>query len=218
MGQSMRAALRGRPCFGGLDLSSTTDLASFELAFPNDLGGYDVLSHFWMPRDNILRREQQDHITYELWERQGFLTLTPGNIVDQDAIKQTILRAKRLYGLREIAFDRWNSSKLVTELIDELGPEVMVEFGQGYASMSAPTKELERLLLDGKMRHGAHPVLSWNAANVVVATDAAENRKPVKGQNRRKRIDGIVALVMAVGRAMVAPQEREASWHFLSVE
>jgi phage terminase large subunit-like protein len=118
--------LLGKPCFGGLDLSSTTDLASFELAFPNDLGGYDVLSHFWMPRDNILRREQQDHITYELWERQGFLTLTPGNIVDQDAIKQTVLQSKRLYGLREIAFDRWNSSKLVTELIDELGPEVMV--------------------------------------------------------------------------------------------
>lgn len=203
--------LLGRRCFAGLDLSSTEDMCAFVLIFPADDGSYDVVPTFWMPEANARRRREQDRVPYDVWQRGGHLVLTHGNIVDQDAIKQVVLESAERYRLRDVAFDRWNSSKLVTELQDEWGEKDddedgprMVQFGQGYASMSAPTKELERLLLAGRIRHGRHPVLSWNAANVTVTQDAAENRKPVK-VSRRKRIDGVVALIMAVGRAMVAP-------------
>jgi phage terminase large subunit-like protein len=198
-------------------------MTSYIELFPWDDGTYDLVPHFWMPEENLLRRVQQDRVPYDVWRDRGYLTATRGNIVDQDAVKQTVLQSALTYALREVAFDRWNSSKLVTELTDEWGEKTdtqegprMVQFGQGYASMSAPTKELERLLLSGKIRHGGHPVLAWNAANVVVATDAAENRKPVKG-NRRKRIDGIVALIMAIGRAMVAPQPQSGGWLLATV-
>lgn len=221
------ASLVGKRCFAGLDLSSTEDLTAYVLVFPQDDGSYDVLPHFWLPKANILRKGQQDRVTYDLWAQQGFLTLTEGNSVDQEAVKQAILRSATTYKLRDMAFDRWNSAKLITELMEEWGergeydegPRV-VKFGQGYADMSFPMKEVERLLLDGKIRHGGHPILSWNAANVVVKTDPAGNRKPVKGENeenRRKRIDGIVALIMAIGRAMVAPTQVTGGWFVGSV-
>jgi phage terminase large subunit-like protein len=204
------ARLAGRRCFGGLDLSSTEDMCSLQLVFP-DAESYDVLSWYWMPAANARKRAQEDRVPYDVWQREGYLTLTQGNIVDQDAIKRTVFEVAQRYALRDLAFDRWNSSKLITEIQGEWGergdqdegPRV-VQFGQGYASMSAPTKEVERLLLEGRIRHGGHPILAWNAANVVMQVDAAENRKPVKA-HRRKRIDGVIALIMAIGRAMVAP-------------
>lgn len=215
--------LLGRRCYGGLDLSSTEDMTALALLFPGPDGITDVLMHYWLPKAGLERRIRQDRVPYDVWARDGYLTLTEGNVVDQNAMKSALLEASRIYALQDVAFDRWNSSKLVTEMQDEWpdpgegrdGPR-MVQFGQGYASMSAPMKAVQSRLLDGRYRHGGHPILSWNALNVVVATDAAENRKPVKG-DRKRRIDGIVALIMAEGRAMVAPAPQESNWFLFGV-
>jgi len=194
--------LAGRACFGGLDLASTTDIAAFVLLFPED-DGYLVVPHFWVPADNARQRERKDRVPYETWGREGLVTLTPGNVIDYSAIKQTIQECGELYDIQEIAADRWNLEALRQQLCSEgLSESVVVPFGQGYASMSAPTKELERLVLDGKISHGGHPVLRWMASNVTAQQDPAGNIKPAKDKSTEK-IDGIVALIMALGRAMV---------------
>jgi phage terminase large subunit-like protein len=197
-----------RPCYAGLDLSSTTDVTALELVFPDHDGGYDVLSFFWVPEDNLLSRARQDRVPYDQWQRQGFIEATEGNVVDYDVVRAKINELAKTYQIREIAIDRWNSTQLQTQLIGD--GFTVVPFGQGFASMTAPTKELERLLLEQKLRHGGNPVLRWMASNVAVDQDAAGNLKPSKARSR-ERIDGIVALVMAIGRAMVQPITQP--WH-----
>ncbi len=137
-----------------------------------------------------------------IWARQGFITLTQGNVVDQDVSHADLRELKEQYNIKEIAVDRWNSTQLQTQLQGD--GFAVVQFGQGFASMTAPTKELERLILSEKLKHGGHPVLRWNASNVSVETDAAGNLKPSKKKSTEK-IDGIVALIMAVGRATSQP-------------
>lgn len=195
-------ALRGQPCYAGLDLASTTDLASLVLVFPDGEGGYDVLPYFWAPQEADRRRERANKARLDSWARQGLVTLTPGDVLDYDRIRARVNELAEIYPLREVAIDRWNATQLATQLQGD--GLVVVAFGQGFASMSAPTKELEKLVLAGKVRHGGHPVLRWNASNVAVKQDAAGNLKPDKERSGDK-IDGIVALVMALGRALVAP-------------
>lgn len=195
-------SLLGRECFAGLDLASTTDLASLVLAFPDGAGGYDILPFFWCPEEAERKRERTNKARLGEWVRRGWIDATPGDVIDYDRIRARVNELATRYLIREIAIDRWNATHLATQLQGD-GFQV-VAFGQGYASMSAPTKELEKLVLAGKIRHGGHPVLRWNAGNVVVAQDAAGNLKPDKERSGEK-IDGIVALVMALGRAMLAP-------------
>ena len=197
--------LEGRPCFAGLDLASTTDLTAFVLFFHNDGGA--VLPFFWAPREGARKREEKDRVPYSTWARDGHLTLTEGNVCDYAAVRQRIQELAEIFEIRGIAFDRWGATQLVTQLRED-GHEV-VAFGQGYASMSAPSKELEKLVLGGQLRHDGHPVLRWNVTNVVVETDAAGNVKPSKKKSTEK-IDGIVALVMAVGLA--AATEEPPEW------
>ena len=192
--------LDGRQCFAGLDLASTTDIAAFVLLFPDD-PGYLVLPFFWTPRDTAHQRERKDRVPYVTWGREGLIKLTEGNVIDYDVLRQDINELGKRYEIREIAIDRWNSTQLQTQLMGD-GFEV-VQFGQGYASMTAPTKELERLVLEAKLAHGGNPVLRWMASNVTVETDAAGNLKPSKKKSIEK-IDGIVATIMALGRAMVS--------------
>jgi phage terminase large subunit-like protein len=198
------AELGGRPCYAGLDLASTTDLAALVLLFPSDGEpiDYDVLPFFWIPTEGARRREHRDRVPYETWARDGLITATEGDVVDYDRIRARINELGQAYHVKEIAIDRWNSTQLATQLAGD-GFEIF-GFGQGFASMSAPTKELETLILGGRIRHGGHPVLRWNASNVSVETDAAGNVKPSKKKSTEK-IDGIVALIMALGRAMVSP-------------
>ena len=135
---------------------------------------------------------------YDLWRDQGYLIATEGNVVDYEAVRSKIMEIGEVMQIVEIPIDRWNSTGLQTQLTGD--GHTVVPFGQGFASMSAPTKELERMLLDRKLRHGGHPVLRWMASNVAVMQDPAGNLKPAKDKST-ERIDGVVALIMAIGRA-----------------
>lgn len=192
--------LRGHRCFGGLDLASKTDMAASVLLFPP--GPYDewaVLCNFYLPQDNIGERSKKTRAPLELWAQAGSLTLTPGEIIDFGFIFQDCRRLADEFELISTGFDPWNAYQLATDLTEE-GLE-MVEMRQGFATLSAPCKELEALVVGEKLRHGGNPVLAWMASNVVIRMDANENYAPDKKKSRQK-IDGIVALIMALGRAM----------------
>lgn len=210
-------SLKGQLCYGGLDLSTTTDISALVLVFPpeDEDGKYQVLTRFFIPEDNMIQRSHRDRVPYLEWCEQGYITATPGNVIDYSFIIAQIMKDAEDYDLREIAFDRWGSTKIIQDL-QELGFERpqenkkaerrLIDFGQGYASMSSPTKELEKLILSGKIAHGGNPVLAWMASNVVVSQDAAGNIKPDKGKSI-ERIDGIVSLIMGVSRAVAHETE-----------
>jgi phage terminase large subunit-like protein len=195
-----RDELRGRACYGGLDLSSTDDITAFVLVFPpiDDDDKYYVLPFFWIPEENIEKRVKKDSVSYDLWERQGVLETTEGNVVHYGFIEEFIDTLGAEFNIKEIAFDRWGAEHMVQNL-DGMG-YTMVRFGQGYKDLSAPTKELLRLVLSKQLAHGNHPVLRWMADNVTVKTDEAGNIKPDKAKSTEK-IDGAVALIMALSRA-----------------
>jgi phage terminase large subunit-like protein len=193
--------LEGRICYGGLDLSSTTDLTTFVLVFPpeTDDEPYYVLPFFWIPEENISLRVSRDHVPYDIWEKEGFLLTTEGNVVHYGFIEQFIEDLGTKYHIKEIAFDRWGAVQMSQNLMD-MGFTV-VPFGQGYKDMSPPTKELMKLVLEEKLAHGGHPVLRWCVDNIFVRTDPAGNIKPDK-EKSTERIDGAVALIMALDRAI----------------
>lgn len=195
-------ALEGRACYGGLDLSSTTDLTSFVLVFPpEDEGGkYEVLPYYWIPEDTLDLRVRRDHVPYDVWERQGYIQTTEGNVVHYGFIEKFIEELGTRFNIREIAFDRWGAVQMVQNL-EDMGFTV-VPFGQGYKDMSPPTKELFKLTLEQKIAHGGHPVLAWNVDNVTVKTDPAGNIKADKEKSTEK-IDGAIATIMALARALV---------------
>lgn len=209
------AALAGRDCFAGLDLSSTQDVTAFVLAFPprSQDEPWTVLPRFFVPAENIRRRAERDRVPYDLWAREGLIVATEGDVVDYDAVRAAIVADTKLYRIKEIAFDRWNSSQLVTQLQADGAP--MVPFGQGFASMSAPSKELEKLVVSRRLAHGGNKVLRWMACNVAIKDDPAGNIKPAKDRSGDK-IDGIVALIMALGRATVAPDKPRSVYEALA--
>lgn len=196
------AALEGLECYGGLDMSTTTDLSALVLLFPpaEEGGAYRVLPFLWAPREKARERSRRDRAPYELWAEQGHLALTEGDVVDYDRVRADVNALRERYNVRELAADRWNATQLITQLQGD-GFEV-VAYGQGYQSMTAPTKELLALVQSGRLLHGGHPVLRWMASVFATEQDAAGNLKPSKKKST-DRIDGIVALVMALGRAMV---------------
>jgi len=194
-------SLEGRVCYGGLDLSSTTDITAFVLVFPpqNEEDKYEILPFFWMPEDNIDLRVRRDHVNYDLWQKQGFLKTTEGNVVHYGFIEAFIEELGTKYNIREIAFDRWGAVQMVQNL-EGLGFTV-VPFGQGFKDMSPPTKELMKLTLEQKIAHGGHPVLRWMMDNIFIRTDPAGNIKADKEKSTEK-IDGAVATIMALDRAI----------------
>ena len=196
--------LLGRECHAGLDLSTTTDISAFVLIFPEPGGGITVLPKFWIPGDNAVKRERRDRVPYETWTRQGLIEMTAGNVIDYDVIRRRVNELDEMYRILEIAIDPWNATQLTTQLQGD-GFEV-VTFGQGYKDMTAPTKEWEKLVVSRKLHHGGNPVLRWMAGNVAVEMDAAGNVKPSKKKST-ERIDGIVAGIMALGRAMLQPED-----------
>lgn len=203
-------ALRGRPCWAGLDLSSTTDMTALVLYFPEDEGA--VLPFFWLPDHEIAERELRDRVPYSTWRDQGLVTFTNGRAIDRMAIVRTLAEVAATYDVQGIAFDRWRMADL-RKLLDDEGLDLpMVDWGQGFKDMGPAVDALESLILDGKLRHGAHPVLRWHARNTVAEIDPAGARKPSKARSTA-RIDGIVALIMAVGlhARMPAPPEYDFS-------
>jgi len=193
--------LEGRICYGGLDLSSTTDLTSFCLLFPpeDENEPYYVLPHFWVPEDTLDLRVKRDHVPYDIWKRQGYIQTTEGNVVHYGYIEKFIEHLGEIYNIREIAFDRWGAVQMVQNL-ENMGFTV-VPMGQGFASMSPPTKELMKLTFERKLAHGGHPVLRWNMDNIFIRTDPAGNIKADKAKSTEK-IDGAIACIMALDRAI----------------
>jgi len=193
-------ALAGRTCYAGLDLASTNDLAAFVLDFPDgeDPEIHDVLAWFWIPRENVLAKIKRDGVRYDVWIKQGLIAATEGDVIDYKAIEMRIDEVAQRFNIKEVAYDRWGATEMIQRLHDS-GMNV-IPFGQGFASMSPATKAFEKLLLSKRIRHGGNPVLRWMAGNVVVRQDPAGNLKPDKSKSKNK-IDGIVAMIMALDRA-----------------
>ena len=194
-------ALEGRACYAGLDLSSTSDLTALVLVFPptSEDEPYIALPFFWLPEETLSLRVRRDHVPYDQWAKRGFIQTTEGNVVHYGFIERFICELGERYNIREIAHDRWNATMMVQTLEDD--GFTMVPFGQGFKDMSPPTKELMRIVLEHKLCHGGHPVLRWNMDNAYVRTDPAGNLKLDKEKSTEK-VDGAVALVMALDRAM----------------
>lgn len=189
--------LRGRKCYGGMDLSTTTDISALTLSFPMDDGSVKSLYWFWIPRDRIDERARRDRVPYDVWVREGYIEATDGNVIDYDFIEYKVIELAGLYDIQELAYDPWNATEIVNHLVGE-GLE-MVQFRQGFASMGAPTKRFEIMVLDGKYHHGGNPVMNWMMSNVAIQQDPAGNIKIAKDKSREK-VDGPVSAVMALGR------------------
>ena len=199
--------LEGKQCFVGLDLSTTIDLTALVLVFPRSTeegGGYDVLPFFFVPKDNMARRQRDDGVPYSTWCQDEHLIATEGDIVDYTYIRDFVNKLGKRYDIREIAIDRWNATQVAVWL-EQDGFNVAF-FGQGYRSMSAPAKELEASVMGKRLRHGNHPVLRWNASVCAHEEDSAGNIKPSKKRSN-ERIDGIVATIMAIGRATASASD-----------
>ena len=158
-----------------------------------------MLCRFWIPEECIVERSRRDRVPYDAFLRAGLVTATPGNVIDYSWITKQISDDAEKFELQEIAFDRWGATKVIQD-IEEMDLQV-VQFGQGFASMSPPMKELEKLVISTKIAHGGNLVLAWMADNVVAVQDAAGNIKPDKSKSIEK-IDGIVALIMGLDRAL----------------
>lgn len=194
-------ALAGRDCYAGLDLSSTGDITALVLIFPprDEEEKYVLLPYFWIPEETIPRRVKANSVPYDIWEKQGYIMSTEGNVIHYDFIEKFIMDLSEKYHILEIAVDRWNATQMIQNLEGE--GFTIVPFGQGFSSMSAPTKEFYRLLMEGRIIHGGNPVLRWMAGNVVIDTDPAGNIKVSKAKSKEK-IDGIVAAIMALDRCI----------------
>jgi len=204
--------MKGRMCYAGLDLSTRYDLTALVLVFPphGDENGYTVLPWFWIPEENMHERIKRDRVPYDVWVREGFVQATPGNIIDHAFVRSQLKDLNERFKIREIAFDRWGAGEISVALQGD--GFTLVEFGQGFASMSAPMKEMLSLILAGRLSHGGNPVMTWNAASVTALQDAAGNVKPVKPDRQKSanRIDGIVALIMGLARAIANGANQES--------
>ena len=212
--------LAGRTCYAGLDLSSNRDVTAFVLVFPPwpEHPYYCILPRFFIPKDNMKERVRRDRVPYDIWSEQkgegseySLMIATPGNVIDYRWILDQVDKDAQAFDLKEIAFDRWGATKIVQDLqemgfekptLDPDAAKKLIDFGQGYASMAKPTKELERMVLAKEIDHGSNPVLAWMASNVVVLQDPAGNIKCDKSKSTEK-IDGVVASIMGLDRAVI---------------
>jgi len=205
-------AFRGRRVFAGLDLASTRDVTALVLLAPSDEDGvdFDMWEHYWVPEDGIAKRSRDDGVPYDVWRDQGWLEATHGNITDYDVIRERIREYADDNGIGfvELAYDRWNANQLITQLGGD--GLTCVPVGQGYASMSGPCRELEKLIAGRRIRHRGNPVTRWMVGNVTAAQDPAGNLKPDKARSAEK-VDGVVALLMALGRAIVHQEDSDRS-------
>ena len=192
--------LEGRECYMGLDLSSKLDLTALALIFPPTT---DDLWRLWVncyiPRETMIERERVDRIPYAMWERDGWITPTEGDVIDYTWIEKDILAFSERFNIQEVAYDPWSAQQTALRIRDDIGIPV-VPIRQGFMSLSEPTKEFERLIVSGKLAHGGNSCLTWQANNVTVRHDPAGNIKPDKGQKTHK-IDGIAAAIIALARA-----------------
>jgi phage terminase large subunit-like protein len=189
----------GMACYGGLDLASVSDLTALILLFLAEDNLYDALCWFWCPEDGVEARSKRDGVPYADWVRDGYMTATPGNVTDYAFVKATILEQAERFAIGEIGYDKWNATQLAVELVQDGAP--MVAVPQTTAGLGPAWRELDKIILEGRLRHGGNPVLRWMAGNVEVETDASGNQRPSKAHSS-ERIDGMVALDMSLGRWM----------------
>jgi phage terminase large subunit-like protein len=209
-----RRALKARRCYVGMDLSSTKDLTALVAVFPDD-DGLDVLAKFFVPKENIKDRSNRDRVPYDQWAREGFITATEGNVVDYEFVRQTLKDWGAEFNIREIAYDPWSAMDLVTRLQAQDG-FVCAPMRQGFTTLAAPSKSLEKAILSKSLRHDGHPVLRWCISNVAVEQDAAGNIKPSKKPGvSTERIDGVIALVMAIARMDVNNSTKEPGFQMM---
>jgi phage terminase large subunit-like protein len=229
-GDPVIESFKGKPVYAGLDLSETSDLTALVLIAAHE-GKWHVRPVFWLPEEGLLERSRRDRVEYDLWaitcpgcaneKKRGCehseksLATTPGRSIEYEYVAEHLRGLFDSLDMRQVAFDRWNWKHfrpwLMKANFSEIELERFVEFGQGYASMSPALRDLESDLLNGKFAHGMHPVLKMCAANAVVHQDPAGNLKPAKDKST-ERIDGIVAIIMALGRAMVAQEEPQPEY------
>lgn len=207
------SALHKRTAFGGLDLASVSDFCAFTLVFPPEEEGgvWNVLLRLYLPEAAVKRMRDQQRLPIDQWVEEGLVTVTPGNVTDYGFIRRDINEWREMFDVKEIAFDRFNSSQLVNDLQED--GALMVGFGQGYGSMSAPCKEFERLYMSHRIAHGGHKVLRWMASNTVATKDAAGNVKFDRAKSTQK-IDGMVSTAMALGRAIAGGDDQDKSKDF----
>lgn len=201
------ATLIGCECYGGMDLGAVNDYSSLALEF-HENGRVQVLMWYWIPEEKYKSRGemQRENVNIEVWQRQGHIKVTPGNVTDYDVIRADISAIAGKYTIRKIGYDRWNSSQLVIDLLSDGLP--MDGFQQSIGNISPPTKDFERLIRTGEYEHFDNPVLRWQISNVVIYRDANDNMKPIKSRSPEK-IDGVVAAIMARGEYMSAQRDPE---------
>ena len=170
----------------------------------------DVVMRFFIPEDGIRLRGKRDRVPYETWERQGFISSTPGDRIDYDYVLSQIEQDMSVFNVREIAFDPWNATHVTTKLLEQDAP--VIEFRQGYVSMNPAMGALDVAISTKKLNHGGNPVLTWMADNLVAAIDPAGNMKPDKSKSTEK-IDGMVALIMAHYRATLAGGKQDSVYN-----
>lgn len=216
------AALIGRPCYGGIDLSSVSDITAWLLVFPDPIvvDRLTVLVRLWCPEARLQKVEVEDvgeaksrrrnlyAEQYQAWEREGYISATPGNAIDYEQIEAQIAEDAKTFNIQEVAIDRLFQGYQMAMRLQEHHGLTVAACGMGYMSMAGPCAEFERRLLEKKIHHGGHPVLRWMANNVAVREDPAGNKKPDKSTSQGK-IDGIVALLLGLDRVM--RQQRTAS-------
>lgn len=198
-------SLRGKPCYGAFDISSRQDVTAFVLVFPptDATGPFQIAPYFWIPEEGMRERERVDRVPYSVWVKQGLVFTCPGNIIDEDAIEKFIvdLRNQR-FDIKEIAFDKWNAQWLATRLTNE--GLTMVDIPQTIGHLTAGTKALDDLSMESRIAHGGNPVLRWMLSCTDVVGDKNQNLRPVKPDRKTgKRIDGVVATIMALSRALL---------------
>ena len=206
--------LEAIPLYGGLDLSEAADLTALVLIGKRD-GKWRVQPTFWLPSEGLSEKSVADRVPYDMWARQGYLQTTPGRSISYEFVASYLRDVFRRYDVRKLAFDRWNFKHLLPWLLkagmsEQFVKDHFVEFGQGVQSMSPALRDLEQVLLEGELAHGNHPVLTMCVTNTVIAVDDAGNRKPSKRKSTG-RIDGMIALAMAVGVAPLPTKQIDIS-------
>ena len=207
-------SLWGRPCYGGLDLGSTTDLTALVLYFPED-GGI-IMPFFWVPKDRLQEREHKDKVPYPIWAKQGFIETPEGRAINRAAIVFRLAEIAAMFDIRGIAYDRWRLEDLQMLLSNE-GIDIPISpWGQGFKDMAPAVDVLETAILNGAIKHNNHPVLTWNVSNAVVEVDPAGARKITK-EKSIERVDGLVALVMALGLHAREPNRQHEDNFFFAI-
>lgn len=205
--------MRGLPCFAGLDLASTRDVCALSLIFPHDDGTYHVFPHFWVPEDSKGDRGHQDRRQVLNWAAKGVIEKTPGNVCDYFAIAEFVKALPDKFDLRKVVYDPWGPARAWAQIAEREGIDMerVEEFRQSLANFAAPSKEFERLITSGKLRHDGNPVLRWMMSNTAAKRDVNDNIRPDKDASADK-IDGVVATIMALGAAMQEPPSYDTTY------